>query len=192
MPHSSLRTAYGTSELKANCFIGIDNGTSGTIGVIGPVVTHFFKTPARKYQDYHKTRVKHLNRLVYEEFKNILKPALKYDYRLHLEKPYSNAKGYIASTVALRCWESQLVAIEQLGISKYYVCTSKDWQDVMLPGVKGVKELKKASLDKGVELYPEHKELIRRHKDADGLLIAHWAKLTNNQATERTTWTKST
>ncbi|MHC4574386.1 MAG: hypothetical protein ACYS76_09695 [Planctomycetota bacterium] len=49
----------------------------------------------------------------------------------------------------------------------------------MLP--KGCKkeELKKASIDIGCRLFPYHKEQIIKHKDADSLLIAEWARRKN-------------
>lgn len=58
-------------------------------------------------------------------------------------------------------------------------CDSKHWQRILLPkGAKGP-ELKKASMDIGCRLFPEHEKLIRKHKDADGLLIAEWARREN-------------
>jgi len=48
---------------------------------------------------------------------------------------------------------------------------------VMLPhGVKGPAELKKASADIGKRLFPGQTEAIDKHKDADGLLMAEWAR----------------
>jgi hypothetical protein len=47
----------------------------------------------------------------------------------------------------------------------------------MLPkGVQGSAELKKASMDIGLRLFPDHGSVIRKHKDSDGLLIAAWAQ----------------
>ena len=46
----------------------------------------------------------------------------------------------------------------------------------MLPkGCKGA-ELKAASKDVGIRLFPQHKEIIVKQKDADSLLIAEWAR----------------
>ena len=47
----------------------------------------------------------------------------------------------------------------------------------MLPkGIEGSAELKKASKDIGCRLFPSQADLINKHKDADGLLIAEWAR----------------
>jgi len=47
---------------------------------------------------------------------------------------------------------------------------------VLLPqGIKG-DELKVASKDIGCRLFPEHTELIVKHKDADGILIAEYCR----------------
>jgi hypothetical protein len=77
---------------------------------------------------------------------------------------------------AMRTLEAQVLILESLKIPLMYV-DSKDWQKDLLPrGTKGTPELKKASMDIGCRLFPQHDELIRKHKDADGLLIAEWGK----------------
>jgi hypothetical protein len=45
-------------------------------------------------------------------------------------------------------------------------------------GLKGI-ELKKASMDIGIRLFPHLEEVIIKQKDADGLLIAEWARRNN-------------
>ena len=45
----------------------------------------------------------------------------------------------------------------------------------MLPsGIKGSKELKEASLQVGIRMFPFLKETIKKQKDADGILIAKY------------------
>lgn len=43
-------------------------------------------------------------------------------------------------------------------------------------GIEGSAELKKASMDIGLRLFPDQEEVIKKHKDADALLIAEWAR----------------
>jgi len=43
-------------------------------------------------------------------------------------------------------------------------------------GVQGAPELKKASMDIGLRLFPDQANVINKHKDADGLLIAEWSR----------------
>jgi hypothetical protein len=47
-------------------------------------------------------------------------------------------------------------------------------------GIKGTPELKKASAQVGIRLYPSQAEIINKQKDADGLMIAHWLMIKYN------------
>ena len=81
-----------------------------------------------------------------------------------------------ATTSALRCLEATLICVDLFILSKDF-CDSKQWQKMLLPsGIKGSTELKKASMDIGCRLFPQHSDLIKKQKDADGLLIAEWAR----------------
>ena len=95
-----------------------------------------------------------------------------------LERPMVNPKRFTATQSALRALEATLCVLESLNCSKIYI-DSKEWQKVMLPkGTKGTPDLKKASLDIGCRMFPEHKEMIDKQGDADGMLIAEWARRT--------------
>ena len=57
----------------------------------------------------------------------------------------------------------------------YQLVDSKEWQGLMLPkGTKGSDDLKLASLSIGSRLFPQFSDQFK--KDADGILIAEWAK----------------
>jgi hypothetical protein len=163
-----------------NTYIGIDNGPSGTIGVITPHQTYFFKTPVFRELDFQKTKAKYLNRFDGYVCHRALTACEMTGRKLCcMERPFSNGKAYNASTIALRCWEAQLIMLKQMGIPRTTV-DSKPWQAMLLPaGVKGSKQLKEASKHVGMRLFPEHEELIKRHGDADGILIAEWARREN-------------
>jgi len=80
---------------------------------------------------------------------------------------------------AMRTLEAEVLILESLKIP-YMYCDSKEWQKELLPfGTKSTPELKKASMDIGCRLFPEHEVLIKKHKDADGILIAEWARRKN-------------
>ena len=73
--------------------------------------------------------------------------------------------------------EAELCVVEMLSMPHIYI-DSKQWQRELLPqGIKGSAELKKASKDIGSRLFPLHTNLITKHKDADGILIAYWARM---------------
>ena len=91
-----------------------------------------------------------------------------------LERPVTGMP-FKAVKSAMRCLEAQLICLELRNIPRMFI-DSKQWQKELLPkGCKGT-ELKYASMDIGIRLFPEHKKLIMKQKDADGLLIAEWGR----------------
>ena len=80
------------------------------------------------------------------------------------------------TVVGVRFYESLISTLELMGLG-YSVVDSKDWQRGLLPssGKKGTSSavLKKESLDIGIRMFPQFEELIRKHKDADGILGAY-------------------
>jgi len=162
-------------------YIGIDNGVSGSIAFMsgdGETV-RFQPIPVRKEQSYTKAKAQ-ITRIDWlalqtlfivqaERFGNV-----KY-MRAFIERPFVNPKGFKATVSALRALEATLICVEWAHISYQYI-DSREWQKVMLPkGCKGP-ELKAASKDIGIRLFPDYAEVIRKHKDADSLLIAEWAR----------------
>lgn len=161
-------------------YIGIDNGTTGTIGWVGEDVTPgIIETPVKEEQSYTKTK-KNINRINYSALADLLKivagPRNKDEVLVVIERPMINPMRFQASVSAARSLEATLIAIEQMGLPRMYV-DSRQWQKVLLPqGCEG-KELKKASMDIGCRLFPgETEQVIKKHKDADALLIAEWAR----------------
>lgn len=163
-------------------FIGLDNGVTGSCGIItvdyekGSVENRFFLTPVRKELSYQKSKKAYRTRLDYPEMHRIIKEVRDSSDRIILcmERPLINATRFTASLSAIACLEAMLIILEDLGIPFSYI-DSKEWQKALLPaGIKGSDEQKKASMDVGCRLFPEHKELIQKHKDADGILIAEY------------------
>lgn len=162
-----------------NYYIGIDNGTSGSIAIIGPDGSHFIKTPVKLEQSYTKKK-QNISRVQVHILKKFFRDNTKPNERFAiLERAMINPQRFKASMSAMRTLEAEVLILESLKIPFMY-CDSKEWQRVLLPrGTKGPESLKKASADIGVRLFPEHEETIRKQKDADGLLIAEWARREN-------------
>lgn len=155
-------------------YIGIDNGVTGTIGIIGEE-TIFVKTPIKKEQDYTKAK-KVVTRLDITALEALLVPYKGKEVHILMERPLVNPKLFNASTSALRCFEAELVCVESMGFPHEFI-DSKEWQKELLPkGCQG-EELKTASLDIGNRLFPKFKEV--KHPDRDGILIAEYARRKN-------------
>ncbi|MGD9157020.1 MAG: hypothetical protein PVG39_01310 [Desulfobacteraceae bacterium] len=165
-------------------YFGGDNGSTGNYGVIySDGWAEYRSYPVKRVQDYTKKK-QEVTRLDAEEWmlelRDIVGRQPQDQIRIFLERPFVNYHGYAIKTSlnAVRFFEAQLVVIELLGIS-YDIIDSRMWQKELLPaGTKGP-ELKKKSLDIGIRLFPQLKETIRKMKDADGLLIAEWARRHN-------------
>jgi hypothetical protein len=151
--------------------IGIDNGVSGAVAILNGEAT-LFPMPVFRFLDYTKA-VKHINRVNTKELKAILDGCTG---RAFLERPMVNPGRFAATASALRAFEATLIVLEDLGIS-YQFIDSKEWQKHMLPsGLKGP-QLKEASLQKAIQLFPHLEKGIRKQKDGDALLIAEYARL---------------
>jgi hypothetical protein len=154
-------------------FCGIDNGVTGTIGIIKED-SIFVKTPVKLEQSYTKKK-QNISRIKVHELKKILDVGI--DFAL-IERPFTDPKKFKATLSAMRSLEATLIIVELLKIPYAYI-DSKEWQKALLPaGVKGSVDLKKASLDVGCRLFPMHSEAIVKHGDADGILIAEYCRRT--------------
>jgi len=154
--------------------IGIDNGISGTIGIINQDEIKFLSTPIKTEQNYTKKKG-NISRIDFRKMFEILKPY-KDDSFIMLERPLVNPGRFKATASALRALEATLIVIEILKIPHQYL-DSKPWQRELLPkGTKGEAELKKASCDIGKRLFPQFSDFISKHKDADGILIAEYCR----------------
>lgn len=157
-------------------YIGIDNGVTGSIGIISENCVEFFITPTITQQNYTKKKA-NISRIDYNSLYVLLEPFQNTNCFVLLERPMVNPARFMASTSALRALEATLIIIEQLHLPFSYI-DSKEWQKALLP--QGIKsdQLKKASLDIGSRLFPQFIETFKQHKDADGLLIAEYCRRT--------------
>jgi len=157
----------------AKVTIGIDNGTSGTVAIVSDACSVFFKTPIREALHYTKSK-KTIKLLDWDQLQKEIRAFTDASDNPHayIERPMVNPMFFNTSMFAMSCYLSTRQCLEIHGIG-FTTVDSKSWQKTMLPGFKGKAELKKASKLRGIELYPQHKDLITKQKDADGLLIAH-------------------
>lgn len=150
--------------------IGIDNGPSGTVGILGNSIGPFFEEmPTFDQLHYGRkgTKTKRLDRSTLKDWLTFL-PENSHAF---IERPFTGQ--FIKTALSARAfYEATLTVLEDLEIG-YTTIDSKEWQKPMLGEVKGSPQLKKASRLRGIEMYPQFKDQIEKHKDADGLLIAH-------------------
>lgn len=172
-------------------YCGIDNGVSGSIGIIAdnrkPL---YFKMPVFEHLDYtkqekwiHRIHVAKLVDLFHENEILIMRDKVK----VFLERPMINPMAFNASLSAVRALEATLIILERLDLSRQYI-DSREWQKEMLPKARKTKVtkkgksirvidnkiVKKISLEVGKRLFPMID--FKGFKDADGLLIAEYAR----------------
>ena len=170
--------------MKYNVILGVDNGVSGSIGLVSDNLISYTPIPTRIHLSYTKKKA-NVTRIDFKELINYFSVALGanigYEWFAFLERPMVNPMRFQASASALRAHEATLIALEHFGIG-YKFIDSKEWQKAMLPeGIKGTPELKKASLDIGIRTCPFLADEINKQGDADGLLIALYAHKLLNQ-----------
>jgi hypothetical protein len=169
-----MRTTRNTSKL----YIGIDNGVSGSLAAIASGFAAFQPTPIFSEQSYTKTkkRISRVNVTLLAEVLVDWKTQTEAGSILALiERPMVNPGRFNATLSAMRALEATLVVLEFASIPIIYV-DSREWQKVMLPAGYEKEELKQASMDIGCRLYPVLRDVITKHKDADSLLMAEWAR----------------
>ena len=163
----------------SDIYIGIDNGVSGSIGIITPEASYFYLSPVFKQLNYTKEK-KWINRLDTKKFRAILTTYVTDPTKvlIGLERPMVNPGRFAATISAVRCLEASLLVIEDMKLPYEYL-DSKAWQKMMLPSGLEKEELKVASLDIGKRKFPHLAELFK--KDADSILMALYLKQRENK-----------
>ena len=163
--------------------IGIDNGSTGSIGILvddaaAPAVPIFAEVPTQLSLHYGKkgTKTHRLDRVRLREMICDATGMLPIkgssaSTRVFIERPFTGR--FINSVLpAHRFFEATIIVLEDLGLG-FEVVDSGTWQKPLLGKVKGTSELKEASRLRGAQLFPQLAPAITAHGDADGLLIAY-------------------
>lgn len=158
--------------------LGIDNGTTGSIAVIGPDGSIFEPMPTKKMLMGKAGKI--ITRVSFGALSGLLMPydcmgeTSKCEVHAFVERPFTGSAMMVNTMVlSARAFEAVLIVLEQAGIG-YTVVDSKEWQRGILGAVKGSAALKQASALRGAEMFPMHRAAIEDHGDADSLLIAHY------------------
>ena len=158
-------------------YIGIDNGPSGSIGVLSSGPAQMFLPVTERILNYTQKKA-YTTLLNFRKMKrffwklaNTREPIM-----LAMERPMINPGRWSATCVALRVHQQYLDMFSALKMGEPMSLDSRKWQKKFLPsGVKGP-ELKPASEQVGLRMFPQCRAEILKHKDADGLFIALWLK----------------
>ena len=157
-------------------YVAIDNGVTGSIGILSSGLTKYIHTPIKRELSYTKKK-QWINRVDGEALFALLKQYSGDSVQVYLERPLVNPGMFKATISAIRALEATLIIIERLKYPYQYV-DSKQWQKVLLPSGLQTAELKKASLQIGKRMFPQIN--FTGFKDADGILMAAWAKNNKN------------
>lgn len=177
--------------------IGIDNGTSGAIGIFDTKTykTILIELPIKTEQNYTKTK-QSITRIKFSELLPIFKNIDKSDgVRVYLERPFT-AFNFHATTAAARCLESVLIALELAELPFEYI-DSKQWQKGLLPTIStnveraatmtdkeysdavkkkkqwAKREIKRLSLEIALRNNPDLKDVLNK-ENADAVNIAYF------------------
>jgi hypothetical protein len=160
-----------------DCYCAFDNGISGQIAIIRKDFVDVFATPTKECFSYTKVAQK-TRRIDVDKVLRILNLTDGFNTIVLLERPLVNPTRFKATQSAMRALEATLICLEMKNLSYIYQ-DSKCWQRDMLPeGLEGI-ELKKASLQMGKQLFSTIKWDEKKLDDADGLLLAEWARRKN-------------
>jgi len=160
---------------KNRIYCGVDNGVTGSIGIIDNGDVSIFPIPVLSEQSYTKSK-QLITRVDSPALWRILREYENQSVLAIIERPMVNPGRFKATMSALRCLEAVLICIEELNFARMY-CDSKEWQRELLPKNLEKNELKKASLDIAQRLFPTVE--FKKIKDGDSLLIAEWARRHN-------------
>lgn len=154
--------------------IAIDNGTTGSIAILGPYGTLFEAIPTKYYLMGKAGKI--VRRIDTDALRSIILLASSTGIggeTAYVERPFTGSAMMVKTTaLAARAHEAVLIVLEGLKISTQTV-DSKEWQAPILGAVKGSAKLKQASMLRGMALYPALAASIKAHGDADSLLMAY-------------------
>ncbi len=153
--------------------IAIDNGVTGSISIIGPDGVFFEPMPTKEQLMGRAGKV--VRRIDWAVLFSMIQNRTRgVGHHAYVERPFTGSAMMINTTVlSARAHEAVSIVLEQLGIGHETV-DSKPWQASMLGAIKGSPALKKASMLRGMQMFPAHAKAIKDHGDADSLLMAQY------------------
>ena len=162
-------------------YIGIDNGVSGSIGIVDDLgrMHLYTPTPTIKCLNYTKTKA-WITRINHESLTDLLSLFIEgtaSEAKCAIERPMVNPGRFKATVSALRALESTQLALEALKIP-YEFLDSKEWQKALLPHGLEKEELKIASNEVCKRKFPD--VTLKHPGDGDGLLIAEYLRMKNH------------
>ena len=179
---------------NVNLVIGLDNGATGTIAAIIPEHNYldFIQTPSKVSLDYPK-EITYISRVDIEKLSEFIKKNIKIAKKFYkqniksiviMQRPMVNPQRFKQSGHALRALEATIITLENLGID-YIIIDSKKWQHYFFGKNTTIIDLKSQSMKKGLEILNTYKikktnkdeiaSIIKKHGDADGMLICQFA-----------------
>lgn len=157
--------------------LGLDNGTTGTYALLADngKCLAFGLTPTLKTLSYTKTK-QYITHVDVPAFAALLKPLLLPAETLHvvIERPMVNPTRFKQSMSGVRADEAFYIMCVNFLQCAYQHTDSKEWQKTMLPHGMQKDELKRASKDVAIRMFPQYTKIITEHKDGDALLIAEY------------------
>ena len=154
--------------------IAIDNGVTGSIAIIGPDGVFFEPVPTKEQLMGKAGKV--VRRIDHCQAAYCIRMRMNgvNGVTAYIERPFTGSpKMVMSSLLGARAHEAVSIVLEQLGIG-YETVDSKPWQASMLGAIKGSPALKKASMLRGMQMFPAHAKAIKDHGDADSLLMAQY------------------
>jgi hypothetical protein len=182
---------------NVDVIFGIDNGVTGTISAIIPysdknIKIFFDETFSNTVLDFTQ-EIKYFDRLDWkktkdwfelvlnEAAKNYNKPIIK--SIAVIERPMVNPMRFKPSLIAVRAFEALTIVLDMLKLN-YIVIDSKKWQHYFFGKNTALLDLKKESMDHGLNIIDEYKfinssneieeirGIMKKHLDADAFLMA--------------------
>jgi hypothetical protein len=161
--------------------IAIDNGTTGSIAIIGPDGVFFESIPTKEQLMGKAGKV--VKRIDHQELYAMICGRMgdrcspeftPLSCRAYVERPFTGGPMMVnVASLSARAHEAVSIVLESLQIG-YETVDSKGWQLAMLGVINGSDNLKKASKLRGMQMFPAYAEAIKDHGDADSLLMAHY------------------
>ena len=153
-------------------YIGLDNGVTGSIGIIIADMVIYKPMPMFRQLNYTKTK-QFLRRIDAVALTKFLQDIAKQECFCLMERPLVNPGRWKATVSAIRALEATQTVLEMLKIP-YSFIDSKEWQKALLPSGLEKEELKEASLNVGKRLFPNI--TWDEFSDGDGILIAEYCR----------------